>query len=673
LKSTPEPDDTLSPLKRRVATAPDTQTSADTDIKSALAAIDAAMARSAAAEQEDAPAPPVITPFARGERAPQAEPERHTPVATRKPEPSVQPIASGAEYRSRLNWFIGVADVSAQDPGSLTYEPFFGLREKPFSLSADPRFFYSRASHGAAFDTLAAGIRRREGVLVLSGEVGTGKTTLCRAVLESLDQKTFAAFVPDPFLSREDLLKTLLVDFGVVSLQEMRSGRLRGASRADLSYPLYEFLGSLQPLRAFAVVMIDEAQNLKAELLEEIRALSDLENGQKLLEVVLVGQPELQSRLTTNEMRQLSQRVSIRCELAPLVPEEVESYIWHRLRIAGHDGRIQFASDAMALIAGASSGIPRLINLICDRVLLEAARARETMVNSQYVSVAVAELKLPITSATILPQLAAAAIPLASTLAPLSLPTPSTSVDLVPDASLNLFPQEALPEPTTGGNDVEPSMAPPPSPEPVAEPVFPQSGRLVRAKKLPPLPPPIDRSADDTFSSGASKSEPAETTTVAAPPPPHRARWLAAVCVVLAAVATGVVGSRYPRRPAQPREPSVEEPARNSSPPPVAAPEPPPAPASADLSRFAVQIATFRTSLRAEQAVRELRQGGYEAYSTEKVLRDGSTVFTVLLGPYAERTDAERDRTKQIPGYETGLLIDLAPTPPSAPSATSQK
>ena len=138
-------------------------------------------------------------------------------------------IASGAEFRSRLDWFIGVSDAAPQDPGALTYEPFFGLREKPFSLASDPRFFCRHSSHGAAFDELAGGIRRREGILVLTGEVGTGKTTLCRAVLQSLDQKTFAAYVPDPFLSREELLKTLLVDFGVVSVDEVRSDRLRGA------------------------------------------------------------------------------------------------------------------------------------------------------------------------------------------------------------------------------------------------------------------------------------------------------------------------------------------------------------------------------------------------------------------------------------------------------------
>ena len=177
---------------------------------------------------------------------------------------------------------------------SLTYEPHYGLKEKPFSLSADPRFLYRSPAHAPAFEELLTGIRRREGLIVLTGEIGTGKTTLIRSVLQHLDRRTFTAFVPDPFVSREDLLKMLLVDFGVVSLADLKRGSLAGASRPDLSYPLYEFLDSLVPLQAFAVMIIDEAQNLPLGLLEEIRILSDLEQREKLLQVVLVGSARAQ-------------------------------------------------------------------------------------------------------------------------------------------------------------------------------------------------------------------------------------------------------------------------------------------------------------------------------------------------------------------------------------------
>src|SRR5688572_32987107 len=138
---------------------------------------------------------------------------------------------------------------------SLTYEPYFGLQEKPFSLSADPRFLYRSRAHALAFTELSTAIRRREGLVVLTGEIGTGKTTLCRAVLEGLDRRTFTAFVADPFLSREDLLKILLIEFGVVSLADVNAGRLHGATPHDLSYRLYDFLNSLVLLQALAVVV----------------------------------------------------------------------------------------------------------------------------------------------------------------------------------------------------------------------------------------------------------------------------------------------------------------------------------------------------------------------------------------------------------------------------------
>ena len=158
--------------------------------------------------------------------------------------------------------------------GSLTYEPFYGLREKAFSLSADPRFLFRSPAHGPAFDDLLAGIRRREGLIVLTGEIGAGKTTLCRSVLQHLDRRTFAAFVGRPVRltrrSAEDAAGRLRGDLDRRSDARTLQRRLE----IDLSYPLYEFLDSLVPLQAFAVVVIDEAQNLSLPLLEEIRILS---------------------------------------------------------------------------------------------------------------------------------------------------------------------------------------------------------------------------------------------------------------------------------------------------------------------------------------------------------------------------------------------------------------
>ena len=275
----------------------------------------------------------------------------------------------------------------------LTYEPYYGLKEKPFSLSADPRFLYKGRTHAPTFEDLRAGIRRREGLIVLTGDIGTGKTTLCRAVIEALDRKTFCTIVPDPFVSREDLLKMLLIDFGVMSIEELKSGRLTGASRPELSYPLYEFLKSLVPLQAFAVLIIDEAQNLSTPLLEEIRILSDLEGPEKLLQVVLVGQLELREKLKDPTMRQVDQRISVRCSLDALGRDAVADYIAHRLSIAGGGSdRVAFRAAAIDTICDASGGNPRLINLIADKSLHLGHLARTWSITSEIVLTALDDL-----------------------------------------------------------------------------------------------------------------------------------------------------------------------------------------------------------------------------------------------------------------------------------------
>ena len=298
----------------------------------------------------------------------------------------LEPAAGGGQ--------IGDAAGPVSTP-SLSYEPYYGLLGKPFSLSADPRFFYKSPSHARAFDELDAAIRRREGLIVLTGDIGAGKTTLCRAVLDQLDRQTFSTFVPDPFLSRDDLLKVMLIDFGVMSIDDLKSGRLRGASRADLSYPLYEFLDSLVPLQAFAVLVIDEAQNLPLPLLEEIRILSDLERRQKLLQVVLVGQPELRSHLRLPQMRQLGQRVSTRCELGRLDHDGVEAYVAHRLAVVGGSrDRIAFTQEALDRVWEASNGVPRVINLVCDRAMHHGWRQSQARIDLPLVERAVSDLDI---------------------------------------------------------------------------------------------------------------------------------------------------------------------------------------------------------------------------------------------------------------------------------------
>ena len=279
---------------------------------------------------------------------------------------------------------------------SLTYETYYGFEEKPFSLSSDPRFLFKSPSHAPAYERLLAGIRRREGLIVMTGEPGTGKTTTCRAVLEALDRRTFSAFVPDPFVSREDLLKMLLVDFGVLSVEDLKAGRLKGASRPDLSYPLYEFLASLVPLQAFAVLIIDEAQNLPVPLLEEVRILADLEGREKLLQVVLIGQPELRAKLKLPEMRQVDQRVSVQCELAPLGRAELDAYVAHRLNVAagGQCDRPEFTPSALDAVYAASRGVPRLVNRICDAALHQGWLQRANTIDGATTILALDDLGL---------------------------------------------------------------------------------------------------------------------------------------------------------------------------------------------------------------------------------------------------------------------------------------
>jgi hypothetical protein len=160
-------------------------------------------------------------------------------------------------------------------------EDFYGFSEKPFSLMPDPKYLYKSESHANAFDLLQYAIRRREGFVVVTGDIGTGKTTLCRAILDQLDQRTFTALVLKPLISEEDLFRLILKDFGVVSREEVRSGRLAGVTKQELINTLNDFLLSLQPLGASALLIVDEAQNLPMQVLEQIRLLSNLETDKE--------------------------------------------------------------------------------------------------------------------------------------------------------------------------------------------------------------------------------------------------------------------------------------------------------------------------------------------------------------------------------------------------------
>jgi general secretion pathway protein A len=202
------------------------------------------------------------------------------------------------------------------------------------------------------------------------------------------------SFVADPFVTVEDLLKTILVDFGVISSSDSSAGQYSGASRSELSTALREFLASLAALQAFAVVIIDEAQNLTVDLLEQLPVLLDLENAERLLQVVLVGQPNLVAKLRRSELRRLNRRVSVRCQLEPLGGDEILGYVQQRLTVAGSDGRVAFDDGALARLFDLSGGVPRVINLLCDRALTRACEGSVGSIDENLIEAAADDLDL---------------------------------------------------------------------------------------------------------------------------------------------------------------------------------------------------------------------------------------------------------------------------------------
>jgi len=277
------------------------------------------------------------------------------------------------------------------------YEDYFGFVQPPFSLTPDPRFLYRSESHDVALQQVWQAIRRKEGFIVLTGDIGTGKTTLCRTLLEQFDQTTFTALILNPFLSVEELLREVLLSFGVVSKDALKSGRLATASKHELIRTLHDFLLSLVPLHGSAVMIIDEAQHLSTDVLEEIRILSNLEtNDQKLLQIVIVGQLNLLEILHKAELRQLDQRISIRCSLKALTREEVEAYVTHRLWVARGSTSVSFTPRAFDLVHAISGGVPRMINLLCDRSLMEACEKQLSRISEEHVVLAAAQLGLEI-------------------------------------------------------------------------------------------------------------------------------------------------------------------------------------------------------------------------------------------------------------------------------------
>jgi len=252
------------------------------------------------------------------------------------------------------------------------YCQFYGLKERPFNVTSDPAFFFFSNKHKEALAHLSYGVSQRKGIIVVTGEIGTGKTTLCRFFLNKLEKNVKTAFILNPYLPEIQLLEAIINDFGI---------NIKDKTSFSFVSELNKFLLNESGDGNNVVLIIDEAQNLKSHQLEQIRLLSNLETEKdKLLQIILTGQPELNRRLNLYDLRQLQQRITVRYHITPLDKDEVKGYMEHRLNIAGSSmDKTKFSAEALEEIYNFSEGTPRLINIICDRALLAGfvAGARE--------------------------------------------------------------------------------------------------------------------------------------------------------------------------------------------------------------------------------------------------------------------------------------------------------
>jgi general secretion pathway protein A len=267
------------------------------------------------------------------------------------------------------------------------YKSFFGLRVAPFNVNPDPRFLYMTQGVREALASLSYGIYNRKGIVLLTGEVGTGKTTVINKLLEWLHRVHFStAFVFNPRLSITDFFDVMMADFGIACDSREKGQRL---------LRLNEWLLARHRAGQSAVLIVDEAQGLSTELLEELRLLTNVETfTQKLLQIVLCGQPELDTKLKDPQLRQLRQRIMVRCNMRPLNLQETHAYINERLRRAGANGTPIFTNESIETVARYSCGIPRVVNLLCEHALIGAFADQQRLVSPATVHAVAEEFEL---------------------------------------------------------------------------------------------------------------------------------------------------------------------------------------------------------------------------------------------------------------------------------------
>lgn len=274
------------------------------------------------------------------------------------------------------------------------YVTFYGFDEQPFAPAADPRFFFQSRSHDRAAQELLTAIRRHDAVVALVGAAGTGKTTLCRAVLEQLDRRTLTSYIAEPIASFEELLRTLLADLGVITDDDVKRGTLASAGRVELLTTLRDFLVSLAPLDAFAVLFIDGAERVSTDMLQQIGVLTDAEADKRFLQVVFVGETRFERKLQQPELASLANRVNVVSRLEPLQRDEVGAYIAHRLSVAGKHPRLELTAGAIQRLFAFSGGLPAVVNVVADRAMERAHESAASTIDAKLVNGAAMEFGL---------------------------------------------------------------------------------------------------------------------------------------------------------------------------------------------------------------------------------------------------------------------------------------
>lgn len=269
--------------------------------------------------------------------------------------------------------------------GGCMYLDFYGLKEYPFNVTSDPSFLYLSDQHREALAYLQYGIESRKGFLEITGEIGAGKTTVCKALLAKLDGSCRTAFMLHSDLSELQLIEAILEDYGLTARRRTKIDMLRELNRFLLEELMH---------RTNVVLILDEAQTLKIKTLETIRLLSNLETDkEKLMQIVLVGQPELRKKLASPRLTQLRQRIGIRYHIHPLTEHDVEKYIHHRIHVAGCRTGIDFGPGCFERIHHYSGGVPRLINLVCDRALLASFVKGRSLIELDVIEQSISEIE----------------------------------------------------------------------------------------------------------------------------------------------------------------------------------------------------------------------------------------------------------------------------------------